>query len=260
MGAAAGCDFYKKIIQFSPAKNDQEHIHVILDSNAQIPDRTAYILDVEKQKLIDGTFNLEGAAPIIPELLEKHEMSSSPSASPLPEMLSSAKMLESLGCEAICMACVTGHYFEEEIKNSINIPFISITEAAVDTLRKKDVNAAAVLGTDGSLCAQIFRTHLEKYNISPVYPNMEEQKLLMDLIYKYVKHGNLSKVNQDYDNVMAMLDHLRAQGAQAFILGCTEVPIAFEALKISGEDIIDSTVELAKAMVEFAVGGTYENC
>ena len=43
MGPAATCDIFNKIIQLTPASSDQEHIHVIIDSNSQIPDRTAFI-------------------------------------------------------------------------------------------------------------------------------------------------------------------------------------------------------------------------
>ena len=43
MGPAATCDIYNKIIQFTPASIDQEHLHIVIDSNSQIPDRTDFI-------------------------------------------------------------------------------------------------------------------------------------------------------------------------------------------------------------------------
>lgn len=255
MGPAAGCDLYEKIIQLTPAKNDQEHIHVILDSNIHIPDRTEYIMDVEKQKMLDGAGPKPGGAPIIPQLLETHEFYNPPAKSPLPEMQKSAKLLEEIGCEALSMPCVTGHYFEEELMNSVDIPFISITESVANTLAQRKSKSTAVLVTNGSLCGQIFRPHLERHGIKPVYPNFEEQELVMDLIYKYVKHGNQNKIDEDRQNVLTMLKHLEDQGADSFILGCTEIPIAFDLLEIFGDNIIDSTLELAKATVKFAIGG-----
>lgn len=252
MGPAAGCDLYDKMLALTPAKCDQEHIHVILDSNINIPDRTDYIMDNEKLKLQNGQSTISGGAPIIPEMLEKHVVHDPVAQSPLPEIQKSAKLLESVGCDALSMPCVTAHYHEEEIINCVDIPFISITEAVATTLSNRNAKKASIMVTDGSLCGQIFRPHLEKHNIEPVYPTMEEQKLIMDLIYKYVKHGNHNKIYEDYENVQKMLNHFREQGADAHILGCTEIPIAFELLGINDEDIVDSTLELAKATVEFA--------
>ena len=252
MGPAAGCDLYNKILALTPAKCDQEHIHVILDSDTSIPDRTDFIMDNEKLKLQNGESTIEGGAPIIPELLEKHVVHDPVAQSPLPEIQKSAKMLEAAGCEALSMPCVTAHYHEEELINCVDIPFISITEAVADTLQEMGAKKASILVTNGSLCGQIFRPHLEKHGIEPVYPTMEEQKLIMDLIYKYVKHGNIDKVHEDFENVKAMLAHFEEQGSDAHILGCTEIPIAFELLGIKADNIVDSTLELAKATVKFA--------
>lgn len=254
MGPAAGCDLYEKILKLTPAKCDQEHIHVVLDSNTNIPDRTDYIMDVEKQKILDGKGPTTGGSPIIANLLEQHEINNPPAKDFLPEIIKSAQMLESIGCDAVAMPCVTAHYFENEIADSINIKFISITKSVVDALIEKHVKTSAILCTNGSLCGKIFVKAFDDAGIRPVFTNLEEQKTVMDLIYKYVKFGNYNEIEKDRKNVENMLSHLKDLGAQAFVLGCTETPIAFKLLGISGDEFIDSTFELARQTVKFAMG------
>ncbi|MEG2936290.1 MAG: hypothetical protein RR844_07355 [Clostridium sp.] len=53
MGPMATIDLYRKIIEVTPAHSDMEHIHVIIDSNTLIPDRTAYILGKGKDPAIE---------------------------------------------------------------------------------------------------------------------------------------------------------------------------------------------------------------
>lgn len=40
MGPLATCDLFKKIIDLTEATSDKDHIHIVIDNNTQIPDRT----------------------------------------------------------------------------------------------------------------------------------------------------------------------------------------------------------------------------
>lgn len=252
MGPAAGCDLHEKIISLSPATCDQEHLHVILDTNIHIADRTEYILDYMKQDLLNGGSLAEGGALIVPEILDMHEIHDPVAPSPRDQLLSSAKFLESIGCDYIAMPCVTAHYFEQDIIDSLKIPFVSITEVVAEKLSSMNINKAALLITDGSLCGQTFEPHLKKYHIEPVYPTLEEQKFIMDLVYKYIKPGNYDKIQNVKGRAWALLEHYKKQGADAFILGCTELPIAFKLLHINDKNLVDATYELAKKLVDVA--------
>jgi aspartate racemase len=43
MGPAATLDFFARVLALTPAKTDQEHIRLIIDSNSQVPNRNAAI-------------------------------------------------------------------------------------------------------------------------------------------------------------------------------------------------------------------------
>lgn len=249
MGPSAGCDLHEKIIRLTPANCDQEHFHVVLDTNINIADRTAYILDHMKREMLEGKDIPSGGADIVKDILQTYEISDVAPQSPRDEIIKSAKFLESAGCDIIGMSCVTAHYFENDIIEAIDTKFVSITECVAKALADKNIKKAALLITDGSLCGQTFEPHFKKHNIEAVYPNLDEQKLIMDLVYKYIKPGNYDQINEVKGRVWALIEHYKSQGAQAFILGCTELPIAFDLLHIQSDNIIDATLELAKSLV-----------
>ena len=90
---------------------------------------------------------------------------------------------------------------------------------------------------------------LSRAGIRVVYPSEENQKLLMSLIYDYVKAG---REITDKAQVQKLVDEARALGAQKMILGCTELPIAFEQVNLH-QDTVDPTTILAQHAVQ-AVG------
>ena len=219
MGPMAGVDLAKKIIEATPANTDQEHVHVILDNNTSIPDRTASIIG-------------DGEAPTS-------------------EILNTALNLEKAGAECLIMGCNTAHYFLPRFKDKLHVPFFSIIEEAARYCHKKEVKCVALLATEGTLAAGIYDEAMSKYDIQLIKPDMDQRKVCQDIIYNGVKAGN-----KDYDTTAFcnVLKDLRAKGAEHFILGCTETPIAVEMYHIK-ESFIDPTDIIARRAVEFARTG-----
>src|SRR5205085_11559342 len=87
MGPLATVDLMNKIIFYTPAKKDQDHIHIIVDNYSQIPDRTTAILG-------KGT-------------------------DPAPFIIQSAQRLENAGADFLVIACNTAHFYFNSIENSI---------------------------------------------------------------------------------------------------------------------------------------------
>ena len=123
MGPAATADLLNKITDVTDAKNDQEHVRVIIDSNINIPDRTEAIL--------------HGGAD------------------PLPELKASAELLEKAGADMIIIACNTAHYYLPELQESTPLPIISMPAETARLLKEKGVKKAAVLATDGTVKSSI---------------------------------------------------------------------------------------------------------
>ncbi|SHK38312.1 aspartate racemase [Selenomonas ruminantium] len=216
MGPMATVDLMRKIIMATPAACDQEHIPMLVDNNSQIPDRT---------KAIKGL-----------------------GASPAPEMVKTAKRLMMGGADFIIIACNTAHYFLPEILPQISIPVLSIIDVAVASVREKGYKNVGLLATSGTISTGLYQNSLAANSIQCIAPAAEHQHLVDDMIYDGVKANN---AGYDTSAIRELLADMQRQGAEAFILGCTEVPVAVSMYGLEGT-FIDPTDELAKAAVRFA--------
>lgn len=216
MGPLATCDLMEKIIRHTDAKKDQDHVHVLVDCNTNIPDRTAAIMGNGED--------------------------------PLPEMVKSAVRLQQMGADALIMPCNTAHFYLPQLRECVDIPFLSILQETALYLKAQGTKTAAVLATDGTVKMGLYEKALFQEGITPIYPDAQEQALLMSVIYDCIKAG---KPCPHPEKILSMCKRLVQQGAQSLILGCTELPVAFAQL---GEDLptADPTEILAKAAVRFA--------
>lgn len=214
MGPMATCDLMKKIIDASVVEKDQDYVRIVVDSNTEIPDRTRAILYGE--------------------------------ADPTPELIRSAKRLESIGADELVISCNTAHYFAERIMPHISIPIIHMPDETAKLLKEKGVKKAAIMATDGTIKSGVYSQALERWGIQPIIPSPEDQAIIMTVIYDYVKAGR-----QDYQDlhIEAIVDRLHQAGAEYVIQGCTELPLVFEKLGIT-EGSIDATSVLAVKALE----------
>ena len=216
MGPLATCDLFEKIIRITGASRDQDHIHVIIDSNTQIPDRTAAIL---------------GTGP-----------------DPAPQMCLSARRLEQMGADLLIMPCNTAHFFIESIRGAVSIPIIDMTQETALLLSRRGVTRAGLLATDGTIRSGVYEKALTAQGIKTLLPDSAGQAAVMDVVYNGIKAGNYDIPTAGFISAM---DDLLDRGAQTLILGCTELPVAFSAFKID-RPCIDPTLVLAAAAVRAA--------
>lgn len=219
MGPEATLDLFYKIIKNTKVEKDQDHIHLIIDNYPQIPDRTAF-------------------------LLGKGE-------NPLPYILKSAKKLETMGVSAICMPCNTAHYFVEEIKKEIKVPFLSIIDSVIEEIKInfEDVKNVGLIATKGTIIGKVYETPLKKEGLNVVI-----RENLMDEIMKIIYSIKGGKLVENVDLFNKIVDEYIKSGSQVIIAGCTEIPLLLPYTK-SKVPIIDSTLCLAKKVIKFAKGG-----
>ncbi len=200
MGPLATVDLYSRIVKRTKASKDQEHIHVLIDSNTNIPDRTKAILG-------------GGLDPTI-------------------ELIKSAKRLEQAGADFLIMPCNTAHFFIDKIKVSVNIPFINMLEETVKyTYNKygKDT-VVGIMATDGTIKSKIYENYYNNFGIKTVVPEKTQHKI-MNFIYDIIKSG---KYEEGTNLFFECVNELKDMGAEAFLLGCTELSSAQYLYKING--------------------------
>ena len=217
MGPLATADLFRKIVLSTKAASDGEHIRVYIDSNCAIPDRTAAIL--------------------------------SGGLDPVPEMADALRHLEACGADCILLPCNTAHYFLPRLQAMTDTPFISMPAVTAQACAANfPGKTAAILATKGTIAVGIYEKALQAEGVPYVVPDEAEQDALMRVIYDGVKAGaapDAYRADMDF-----VLDRLKARGADYFILGCTELPLAFSLLNCCAP-AVDPTAELAKAAVLF---------
>ncbi|MGP7815619.1 aspartate/glutamate racemase family protein [Niallia sp. 01092] len=220
MGPLATVDLMNKIISRTPARKDQDHIHIMADNYAQIPDRTKAIMG----KGID----------------------------PAPYMIQSAQRLQNAGADFLVIACNTAHYFFEPVKKFVVIPIMHMPLETTNYLHKKRLKKVGLLATDGTTNTEIYQNSCQEYEIEVINPDTEMQKKVMEAIYA-IKGGNL-EVGQTC--LLTAANNLINQGAEAIIAGCTEIPLVLKP----SQDIcvIDPTEILAKAVIKKVNGKEQE--
>lgn len=215
MGPEATADLFEKIIYFTDANSDQEHIHLVIDNNTSIKDRSYYILNKKN--------------------------------SPEEELIKTAQNLEKYGVDLIAMPCNTAHYFYEKIQLSINIPLINmIKETAIYLKENRENLDFILLSTEGTYESNIYKREFEKAGLDITYPKKDYKVVIMDAIYKFKKSKPI-----DIDKFIDALDKIKMGKSSVFILGCTELPLIFKKYSIK-DDYIDNTEILAKSIIKKA--------
>ena len=217
MGPLATADLLRKIVTLTKAACDGDHIRIYVDDNPSIPDRTAAIL--------------------------------SGGADPVPAMSDSLRKLVSCGADCIIMPCNTAHYFLPRLQEQTSVPFLSMLEATAEVCRSRfPGKTAAVLATRGTLSAGLYQRVLDNAGISYLIPDEDEQSALMRVIYEGVKADSPAEAYRaDWESV---LTSMARRGADYFILGCTELPLAAAVLG-SASPTVDPTEELARTAIRF---------
>lgn len=221
MGPMASQLFYKMVTEHTAAERDQDHINLILLSDASMPDRTAAILSGQ----YDG---------------------------PYEQLLSDARMLEQCGCTAIAITCNTAHFFADMIADKIGIPILHmIRETAATLAGRCPGGVIGVMATDGTVQTGLYQKALTERGLTPWTPPADIQKEVMHQIYDRVKKG-LPWDQESWGRIEAAY---RQAGCAAVVLACTELSVikADEGLE---DWYVDPMETLARKVIETA-GKTY---
>ena len=218
MGPDATVDLFKKIIQSTPATFDQEHIRIIIDNNPKIPDR---------QKAI-----FENAAD------------------PAPAIIATARNLEKAGADLLLIACNSAHHYFDATTESVSIPVLNIMAETAEFCRQQFPFQEVYGLLAGSSTAKLglYAKAFEEGSLKILAPTPEDQKIVLECIYAVKAGEPASKIKL---RLLEIVQNLGNMGAEAIILGCTEIPIVLQ----NGDHVlpfIDATDVLAKAAVDRA--------
>ena len=218
MGPEATIDLYAKITQHTDAEVDQDHLHVIVDSNPKIPSRQAAIL--------------EGGED------------------PTSALCETARNLERAGADFLVIPCNSAHVFLSPVRQSVNIPVLSMVEETANAVRDRfpELRTVGLMAATAIVNTRLYARAFDEGGISTVVPTADEQRLVMDAIFS-VKAGD--KGGRIKAQLQTVAEELVSRGAQAIILACTELPLVIGPSDIE-VPVVDATEVLALAAIREA--------
>lgn len=215
MGPESTIDLMKKIFDRTPAQREQDHIHLIVDSNPKTPDRTAHIIG-------------QGA-------------------SPMPLICEGIRRVTAAGADLIAIPCNTAHVFIEDLRAATHKPVLDMVELCAKAGASRFGARArfGILATTGTVQSGLYADRFRRHDLKVMTPKPAEQHELMEAIYgpQGIKLGHL---RDNAPRVLALGRRLIERGCSGVVAACTEV-----TLVMAGADfpMIDPVEHLAQEIV-----------
>jgi aspartate racemase len=169
------------------------------------------------------------------------------------EMIAAARRLERGGADLVLICSNTMHRMAAAVQAAIGIPLVHIADPTADRLRAAGHRRVGLLGTAFTMEQDFYKGRLaEKHGLDVLVPDAADRALVHRVIYDELVQGTVDPVSRKaYRDVMA---RLVARGADAIILGCTEIMLLVRP-EDSAVPLFDTTTIHAEAAVAMAIAG-----
>jgi aspartate racemase len=176
MGPEATVELFRRIVARTPARRDQDHVRVIIDSNSKIPDRGTFVFDRSAED-------------------------------PRPALKETARNLERAGAHLITLPCNTVHYYLPEIRRAVRIPVMDMIFETVAVLNESPVG---LMGTDTTTKMGLYHKAAHERGIEVLVPTPDLQKIVMQHIFA-IKAGRHDATIKG--ELLSVAQHLQDKGA-----------------------------------------------
>ncbi len=223
MGPLASAQFMLRLTLLTPAERDQDHVPAVLWSDPRVPDRSAA---------------WDGAGP-----------------DALPMLARGLRGLAAAGCGAVAIPCNTAHGWIDGMRAATALPILHIVDAAAADLRRQGTapGLVGVMGTAATLAMRLYQDRLAAAGWPCVEPTSRE---MAQLVLPAIAAVKANRVSDAYAPLAEAVLALRARGARAVVLGCTEIPLGIQAgpHNALGVPLVDTIDALARASIAWARG------
>ena len=135
-----------------------------------------------------------------------------------------AKSVEAGGADFLLICTNTMHKVAPEIEAAISIPILHIADATAERLLSDGVKKVGLLGTRFTMEQDFYKSRLtEKFGIEVLVPNDDDRTVVHDVIYKELCLGEIKPSSKQ--QYLDIVKRLHEQGAEAVIMGCTEITL-----------------------------------
>lgn len=162
-----------------------------------------------------------------------------------------ARSLESAGADFLVLCTNTMHKVASAIEAAVGIPLFHIADPTAAAIKQAGFSTVGLLGTRFTMEQDFYRDRLrERHGLQVLIPKPEDREIIHRVIYEELCLGKVVPDSRvEYRRVMA---ELIAQGAEAIILGCTEISLLV-GQQDSEVPLFDTTSIHARRAAEWAL-------
>lgn len=155
------------------------------------------------------------------------------------------------GAEALLVATNTMHKVADELEQACGLPLLHIADATADAVVADGVTRVGLLATAFTMEQDFYVGRLRDKGLDVIVPDAPQRADVHRIIYDELCRDIV--LDESRDTYRQVISSLVEQGAQAVILGCTEI-----TLLVGGQDstvaLYDTTRIHADAGVDFMLG------
>jgi aspartate racemase len=161
-----------------------------------------------------------------------------------------AQKLEGAGADALVLCTNTMHKVADAITEAVGIPLMHIADPTARAIQQAGHTTVGLLGTRFTMEQDFYRQRLEQHGLTVLTPGEADRERVHQIIYQELCLGQVRDASrQAYLRVIA---ELGAQGAQAIILGCTEIGLLVQATDCA-LPLFDTTTLHARSAADWAM-------
>ncbi|KQU48219.1 hypothetical protein ASG67_12900 [Sphingomonas sp. Leaf339] len=167
------------------------------------------------------------------------------------EMIAAAHALERGGAEGIVIATNTMHLMADAVAAAVDVPLLHIGDAAGIAVRAAGHRRVGLLGTAFTMERAFYADRLARHGLDVMVPDADDRACIHRVIYDELVQGRIEPASRAA--YRGVIDRLVAQGAEAIVLGCTEIMLLIGS-DDSAVPLFDTTALHAAAAVDWALG------
>ncbi|MBA2673731.1 amino acid racemase [Ramlibacter sp.] len=169
-----------------------------------------------------------------------------------PHLLRGIEMVARSGADFFVCPDNTAHLALERMPLPLPLPGLHIARVVGAEIVHRGFSRVGLLGTRWTMSGSVYPDALRRHGVDLLVPDAQEQEAVNGLIFRELCNGRFEPATTA--RFLRAIEQLKERGAQAVILGCTEIPIIVDD-RNAALPTLDSTRLLARYAVELALQG-----
>lgn len=133
-----------------------------------------------------------------------------------------AQSMNAAGADFLLLCTNTMHKVAAQVEDAAGIPLLHIADATAEELLRDGIETVGLLGTRYTMEQDFYKGRLqEKFGLKVLVPSQADRDVVHDVVYEELCLGRILDASRA--KYLRIIDALAQQGAQAVILGCTEI-------------------------------------